>query len=76
MNEMTRSKHDKEAAIQALRAESRDNLHELDPEVARLGTLRMGGTPEEAEQAAQWAVKRNAEVARIRREQADFRKAS
>ncbi len=73
---MKRSKHEKEAAIQAMRAESHDNLSEYDPEVARQVALRMGDTFEEAEQAAQWAVKRNAEVARIRREQADIRKAS
>jgi hypothetical protein len=76
MDEMKRSKQEKEADRRAIRAESRDNLHEMDPEVARQGTLRMDGTLEEAEQAAQWAIKRNAEVARIRREQVDIRKAS
>ena len=76
MDEVTRPKHDNEAAIPAIRAEPRDNLAEYDPELARQVALRMGDTPEEADQAALWAVKRNAEVARTRHEQADIRKAS
>jgi hypothetical protein len=69
-------KPDKKTAERILDSDARDNLSDYDPEVARQVALRMGDTPEEAEQAAQWAIKRNAEVARIRREQADIRKAS
>ena len=61
----------KSAKQQIFDNQARDNLATLDPEVYRRIELRMGGTPEQAEAAAQWAVRANEESAKIRQENAE-----
>jgi hypothetical protein len=48
-----------EPAAVTLHGEAQDNLAVKDPELERLAMLRMGATPEQAEEAARWAVQWN-----------------